>query len=129
MNKEILTVVEVVSAEKGVEKEIIFEALEFAIASATKKRFAEEIDCRVEIDREDGSYRAFRRWEVVDLSNYSVGDDTTLSIDEIERIRNCLLDGDLPFPDKQLFVEAARENDAGVIAGSLVELQLRRQSR
>ena len=50
MNKEILTVVEVVSAEKGVEKEIIFEALEFAIASATKKRFVEEIDCRVEID-------------------------------------------------------------------------------
>ena len=108
MNKEILTVVEVVSAEKGVDKEIIFEALEFAIASATKKRFVEEIDCRVEIDREDGSYRAFRRWEVVDLSNYSMADDTTFTIDEIERIRNCLLDGDLPFPDKQLFIEEAR---------------------
>ena len=124
MNKEILTVVDVVSAEKGVEKEIIFEALEFAIASATKKRFFEEIDCRVEIDREDGSYRAFRRWEVVDLSNYSVADDTTLSIDEIERIRNCLSDGDLPFPDKQLLVEVARENDAGVIAGSYIEEEL-----
>ncbi len=124
MNKEILTVVDVVSAEKGVEKEIIFEALEFAIASATKKRFLEDIDCRVEIDREDGSYRAFRRWEVVDLSNYSVADDTTLSIDEIERIRNCLSDGDLPFPDKQLLIEAARENDAGVIVGSYIEEEL-----
>ena len=61
---------------------------------------------------------------MVDLSNYSVADDTTLSIDEIERIRNCLSDGDLPFPDKQLFVEAARENDAGVIAGSYIEEEL-----
>ena len=69
MNKEILTVVEVVSNEKGVEREIIFQALESAIASATKKRFSEEIDCRVSINREDGSYRAFRRWEIIDLKN------------------------------------------------------------
>ena len=68
MNKEILTVVEVVSNEKGVEREIIFQALESAIASATKKRFSEEIGCRVSINREDGSYRAFRRWEIIDLS-------------------------------------------------------------
>ena len=63
MNKEILTVVEVVSNEKGVDREIIFQALESAIASATKKRFP-EIDCRVSINRDDGTYRAFHRWKL-----------------------------------------------------------------
>ncbi len=66
MNKEILTVVEVVSNEKGVAKEIIFEALEAALASATKKRFREDVDVRVAIDRATGDYEAFRRWQVVD---------------------------------------------------------------
>ena len=64
MNKEILTVVEVVSNEKGVEKEIIFEAIELALASATRKRQGEEIDARVSIDRETGEYETFRRWKV-----------------------------------------------------------------
>jgi N utilization substance protein A len=66
MNKEILTVVDVVSNEKSVGKEIIFEALEAALASATKKRFEDDVDCRVAIDRETGGYQAYRRWEVVD---------------------------------------------------------------
>ena len=66
MDKEILTVVDLVSAEKGVGKDIIFEALEAALASATKKRFAEDVDCRVAIDRESGAYDAFRRWELID---------------------------------------------------------------
>jgi len=66
MNKEILTVVEVVSNEKGVSKDIIFEALEAALASATKKRFREDIDVRVTIDRHTGEYAAFRRWEVIE---------------------------------------------------------------
>ena len=59
MDKEILTVVDVVSAEKGVSKDIIFDALEAALASATKKGITEDIDCRVSIDRESGSYEAF----------------------------------------------------------------------
>jgi N utilization substance protein A len=66
MNKEILTVVDVVSNEKGVDKDIIFEALEAALASATKKRFREDVDIRVAIDRHTGEYNAFQRWEVVD---------------------------------------------------------------
>ena len=66
MSKEILNVVEVVSAEKGVAKEIIFEAIEAALASATRKRHPEELDVRVSIDRETGDYEAFRRWEIVD---------------------------------------------------------------
>jgi len=65
MNKAILQVVEVVSNEKGVEIDIIFEAIEAALASATKKRYGEEIDVRVTIDRETGDYETFRRWEVL----------------------------------------------------------------
>ena len=68
MSKEILNVVEVVSAEKGVAKEIIFEAIEAALASATRKRHPEDLDVRVSIDRETGDYETFRRWEVVDDS-------------------------------------------------------------
>src|SRR5579885_3060770 len=56
MNKEILTVVEVVSNEKGVAKEVIFEALEAALASATKKRYHEDIEVRVAIDRKSGEF-------------------------------------------------------------------------
>ncbi|HKK14470.1 MAG TPA: transcription termination factor NusA [Gammaproteobacteria bacterium] len=66
MNKEILLVVEAVSNEKGVAKEIIFEAIEAALASATKKRHGGEIDARVAIDRQSGDYETFRRWQVVD---------------------------------------------------------------
>ena len=56
MNKEILMVVDVVSNEKGVSKDIIFEAIELALASATKKRNREDIESRVSIDRETGDY-------------------------------------------------------------------------
>ena len=66
MSKEILNVVEVVSAEKGVAKEVIFEAIEAALASATRKRHPEDLEVRVSIDRETGDYETFRRWEVVD---------------------------------------------------------------
>ena len=66
MSKEILSVVEVVSAEKGVAKEIIFDAIEAALASATRKRHPEDLDVRVSIDRETGDYETFRRWEIVD---------------------------------------------------------------
>ena len=66
MSKEILLVVEAVSNEKGVDKEIIFEAIEAALASATKKRQFEDIDVRVAIDRETGGYETFRRWLVMD---------------------------------------------------------------
>ena len=66
MSREILNVVEVVSAEKGVAEEVIFEAIEAALASATRKRHPEDLEVRVSIDRETGDYETFRRWEVVD---------------------------------------------------------------
>ena len=62
MNKEILMVADAVSNEKGVEKEVIFDAIEAALASATRKRHGEDIDVRVSIDRETGEYETFRRW-------------------------------------------------------------------
>jgi len=66
MNKEILLVVDAVSNEKGVDKEIIFEAIEAALASATRKKHGSEIDARVQIDRTSGEYETFRRWHVID---------------------------------------------------------------
>jgi len=66
MNKQVLLVAESVSNEKGVDKEIIFQAIEAALAMATKKRYGEEIDVRVVIDRHSGDYETFRRWTVVD---------------------------------------------------------------
>ena len=86
MNKEILMVVDAVSNEKGVEKEIIFEALEAALASATRKRHGEGIDVRVAIDRKTGDYDTFRRWKVF-------ADDST----------------ELEFPDSELRILLYRQ--------------------
>jgi len=66
MKKEILLVVDAVSNEKGVDREIIFEAIELALATATKKRYDEESTIDVTIDRESGDYTTVRSWEVVD---------------------------------------------------------------
>lgn len=65
MNREILQVVESVSLEKGVPQDVIFEALELALATATKKHYPEDADIRVVIDRETGEYESFRRWKVL----------------------------------------------------------------
>jgi len=69
MSKEILLVVDAVSHEKGVEKSIIFEAIEAALATATRKKWREDIEARVCIDRASGDYDTFRRWLVMDLDD------------------------------------------------------------
>ncbi len=67
MSKEILTVVDAISNEKGVPRDVIFEAVEAALASASRKRFeGREVSVRVHIDRYTGEYETFRRWEVVE---------------------------------------------------------------
>ena len=66
MTNEILMVVDAVSREKGVEREVIFGALEAALATATRKRYKEDVDVRVSIRRDTGEYDTFRRWEVLD---------------------------------------------------------------
>ncbi|MCS3903492.1 N utilization substance protein A [Methylohalomonas lacus] len=98
MNKEILMVVDAVSNEKGVSKEIIFEAIEAALASATKKRHRRDIEARVAIDRSTGNYETFRRWEVVE--------DT---------------DEELEFPDHQVRLSTAREKQPDIEVGDYVE--------
>ena len=65
MSKEILLVADAVSRERGVDKEIIFQALEYALASATKKRYDEDAVIEVSIDRKTGDYTTLRRWEVM----------------------------------------------------------------
>ena len=65
MSRDILLLVDALAREKNVAKDTVFLALEMALASATKKRFKDEVDVRVEIDRESGDYHAFRRWTVV----------------------------------------------------------------
>jgi N utilization substance protein A len=70
MSREILLVVDALAREKNVEREVVFSALELALASATKKRFHEDVDVRVTIDRETGEYDSFRRWHVVPDEEY-----------------------------------------------------------
>ena len=65
MSRELLLLVDALAREKNVHKEIVFGALEMALASATKKRFPEEVDVRVTIDRDTGDFEAFRRWQVM----------------------------------------------------------------
>jgi N utilization substance protein A len=100
MSKEILLVVESVSNEKGVEKEVIFEALELALASATKKRYAEEADVRVAIDRASGEHRAFRRWTIVES------------------------EAEMETPAAELSFAAAKEIDSSLELGSVYEEEI-----
>lgn len=96
MSKEVLLVVESVSNEKGVPAGVIFEALELALATATKKRYEDEVELRVAINRQNGSYDSFRCWKVVDE-------------DQLEN------------PAAELTVEQAQEYKAGARVGDLVE--------
>ena len=86
MNKEILEVVASVSMEKGVDKKIIFEALEEAIASASKKLLDDEVLVNVVIDQKTGDYNTYRAWEVVDEVINEVNEITEADIDKQEII-------------------------------------------
>ena len=98
MNKEMLMVIETVSNEKGVEIEIIFEAMEAALVSATKKRYGEDVEVRTSIDRETGDYDSFRQWTVF-------ADDS----DELE------------FPERELRMIDAVDIDPDATPGGIVE--------
>ena len=100
MASEILLMAEVLSTEKAVEKDIIFEAIEAALATATRKRHREDIDVQCVIDRQDGSYVPFRVWEVIED------------------------DAELEFPSKQMCISAAREHDPEIELGQFVREEL-----
>jgi N utilization substance protein A len=99
MNREILLVAEAVSNEKGVAEEVIFEAMEQALAMATKKRFDENSNIRVTIDRSTGDYQTYRWWEVV-------GDDVLAEL------------------GTQFTLEEAHEVDPDLKAGDIYEEQI-----
>ncbi|GMU46850.1 MAG: transcription termination/antitermination protein NusA [Porticoccaceae bacterium] len=94
MNKEILLVAEAVSNEKGVGENVIFEAMEQALAMATKKRFDENSNIRVTIDRRTGDYQTFRWWQVVsDEELAELG--TQLTLEEAHEVDPALKAGDI----------------------------------
>ncbi|MGB7502395.1 MAG: transcription termination factor NusA [Azonexus sp.] len=70
MSREMLLLVDALAREKNVSKDIVFGALELALASATKKRIHDEADVRVSVDRETGTFETFRRWQVVPDNEY-----------------------------------------------------------
>lgn len=98
MNKEILLVAEAVSNEKAVPREKIFEALEIALATATKKKYEGDIEVRVAIDRKTGEYETFRRWMVVE--------------DEGQALEN---------PFREITLEAARYENPEIQVGEYIE--------
>jgi N utilization substance protein A len=65
MSREILLLVDALAHEKNVDRDVVFSALEHALAQATKKRYNDDVDIKVTIDREDGGFKSFRRWHVV----------------------------------------------------------------
>ena len=108
-SKEILMVVDAVSNEKGIDKEIIFEAIEIALATATRKRQLGDIDARVAIDRESGEYETFRRWQVIDESLAAEADEDDEDVLTFE------------FPERQYTMAAARELDPDLDHGDYIE--------
>ena len=101
MSKEILLVVDAVSNERGIEREIIVTAIEAALAAATKKRHGGEIDVRVDIDRSTGDYNTYRRWQVIDDSEQP-----------------------MEHPESEITLAAARELEPEIQAGEFIEDQI-----
>jgi N utilization substance protein A len=107
MDKDILLVVDAVSNEKGIAKEIIFEAIEVALATATRKRHGGEIDARVAIDRETGDYETFRRWQVVDETRIpEEGEEDPLVFE---------------YPERQITLVEAQSRDPNLGHGDYIE--------
>src|SRR5210317_2535529 len=82
MNREMLILVDALAHEKNVSKEIVFNALELALASATKKKYPHGTDIRVKIDPESGAYESFRCWTVVEEENLENEEAEILLIDD-----------------------------------------------
>ncbi|MBM6551460.1 transcription termination factor NusA [Marinomonas ostreistagni] len=94
MSKEILLVVEAVSNEKDVPKQVIFEAVETALASAAKRRFEGDVKVRVSIDQRTGDYKTFRQWNIVADEDYSAP-DSELTTDDMEEMGQNLGAGEI----------------------------------
>jgi len=87
MNRELLLLVDAISREKSVERDVVFGAVESALASATKKLYSGEVDIRVSINRDTGEYETFRRWVVVpDEAGLQNPDAEEMLSDALDRI-------------------------------------------
>ena len=87
MSREVLMLADALAREKNVDRDIVFEALEMALASASKKRYEEDVDMRVSIDRDTGEYETFRRWLVVpDEAGLQEPDKEILAFEAKEQI-------------------------------------------
>ena len=129
MNKEILLVVEAVSNEKAVSKEVIFEAIELALAAATKKRYDEDsVKVKVCIDRKTGEYETFRVWDVVDNQDFECTEsqydlvsakeyDPNLDVGDVisEKIENVSFGRISAQAAKQIIVQKVREAERALI--------------
>lgn len=93
MSREVLLLVDALAREKNVDKDIVFGALEHALAQATKKRYEEDVDVRVSIDRESGEFESFRRWHVVpDEAGLQLPDQEVLHFEAKEQISDIEVD-------------------------------------
>ena len=93
MNREMLMLVDAISREKNVERDVVFGAVEAALAQATKKLYPGEVDIRVVVDRDSGSYETFRRWHVVpDEAGLQLPDQEILLFEAKEQIEDIELD-------------------------------------
>lgn len=99
MSREILYVAEALSNEKGVSRDVIFEAIELALASATRKKHMKDMDVRVDIDRTTGTYDSYRRWTVVE-------------------------DEEFESEDRQLTLEQAHKEDPELEIGDVIEEEM-----
>ncbi len=99
MSREILYVAEALSNEKGVSRDVIFEAIELALASATRKKHMKDMDVRVDIDRTTGEYDSYRRWTVVE-------------------------DEEFESEDRELTLEQAHKEDPELVIGDVIEEQM-----
>ncbi|MDY7538622.1 transcription termination factor NusA [Undibacterium sp. RTI2.1] len=93
MSREVLLLVDVLAREKNVDEDIVFAALEHALAQATKKRYEGEVDIRVEIDRDTGEYKSYRRWRVVpDDAGLQLPDQEILHFEAVEQYQDIEVD-------------------------------------
>ncbi len=93
MNREMLMLVDAIAREKNVERDIVFGAVELALAQATKKLYTGEVDLRVSVDRESGEYETFRRWHVVpDTAGLQLPDQEILHFEALEQIPDIEVD-------------------------------------
>ncbi|MEY4083462.1 MAG: Transcription elongation protein nusA [Pseudomonadota bacterium] len=99
MSREILMLADALAREKSVDRDIVFQAIETALASATKKQFTDEVDVRVTIDRDSGDHEAFRRWLVVP-------------------------DGELEDHDLQIILTEAQKQISDIEVGDYIEEEL-----